>query len=145
MWDIEEAYDYVQVLVKEVGSTTWAPLHGAYSSYGNSYLEPDEPVYDGVQNEWVQEEISLIDYANKDITLRFKFYSDQNVTEDGFYFDDLSVSVISIITGINAPEVDKDPVFISEAYPNPAYDVFKVQYYLTKNNQAVFELKQSCH
>jgi hypothetical protein len=139
-WNIEEAYDYVQVLVKEEGSATWTPLHGMYSSYGNEYLDPDEPVYDGEQNEWVQEEISLMDYANKEITLRFKFYSDQYVTEDGFYFDDLTISVISAITVINTPEVDKNPVFISEAYPNPGYDQFKVQYNLTENNQAVFEL-----
>jgi hypothetical protein len=139
-WDIEEAYDYVQLLVKEVGTTTWVPLHGAYSSYGNNYLEPDEPVYDGEQNEWVQEEISLMDYANKDITLRFKFYSDQYVTEDGFYFDDLTVSVISAITDVKTPEVEKNPIFISEAYPNPANARFKVQYNLTNNNNAVFEL-----
>jgi len=139
-WNIEEAYDYVQVLAKEVGSTTWTPLHGNYSSYGNNYLDPDEPVYDGEQNEWVQEEISLMEYANKDITIRFKFYSDQYVTEDGYYFDDLTVSVISAITDVKAPEVEKNPVFVSEAYPNPGNDQFKVQYNLTKNNQAVFEL-----
>ena len=139
-WDIEEAYDYVQLLVKEVGTPTWVPLHGAYSSYGNNYLEPDEPVYDGEQNEWVQEEISLMDYANKDITLRFKFYSDQYVTEDGFYFDDLTVSVISAITDVKTPEVEKNPIFISEAYPNPANARFKVHYNLTNNNNAVFEL-----
>jgi hypothetical protein len=139
-WNIEEAYDYVQVLAKEVGSNTWSALHGAYSSYGNNYLEPGEPVYDGVQDEWVQEEISLMDFANKDITIRFKFYSDQYVTEDGFYFDDLTVSVISAITDIKEPEIDKKPIFISEAYPNPGNDHFKVQYNLTKNNQAVFEL-----
>lgn len=139
-WDIEEAYDYVQVLVKEEGSAIWTPLHGMYSSYGNEYLDPDEPVYDGVQNEWVQEEISLMDYANKEITLRFRFYSDQYVTEDGFYFDDLTISVISEITGINAYEDNKNSIFISEAYPNPAYDIFKVQYNLTNNNHAIFEL-----
>jgi len=139
-WDIEDAYDYVQVLAKEEGSSTWIPLHGNYSSYGNNYLDPGDPVYDGIQNEWMMEEISLMDFADKDITLRFRFYSDSYVNGDGFYFDDLSVSVISTITDIELVEAVKNNIFISEAYPNPTYDVFNVQYRLTNNDHALFEL-----
>ena len=142
-WDIEEAYDYVQVSAKEEGNSTWIPLHGNYSSYGNYYLDPGDPVYDGIQNEWVLEEISLMDFADKDISLRFRFYSDSNVKGDGFYFDDLSISVISTITGIEQFKDEKNNIFISEAYPNPTYDVFNVQYRLTNNDHALFELFNS--
>ena len=113
-------------------------MHGKYSSYGNYYLDPSSPVYDGTQNEWVQEEVSLMDFANKSITLRFKFYSDSFVKEDGFYFDDLTVSVISTITGI-LPN-NENNLFVSDAYPNPAEDAFSIQYKLKDNDNAVFEL-----
>jgi len=139
-WDIEEAYDYVQISAKEEGSSTWVPLHGNYSSYGNNYLNPGDPVYDGIQNEWVLEEINLMDFADKDITLRFRFYSDSYVNGDGFYFDDLSVSVISTITDIEQLKDVKNNIFISDAYPNPTHDIFNVQYRLTDNDHAVFEL-----
>lgn len=136
-WDIEPGYDYVQLSAKEAGSNTWIPLHGKYSSYGNYYLDPGDPVYDGIQNEWVQEEVSLMDFANKEITLRFKFYSDSYEKGDGFYFDDLSISVISTITGITPN--NENNLFVSDAYPNPAMDAISIQYKLVNNN-AVFEL-----
>jgi hypothetical protein len=140
-WDIEKGYDYVQVKVKEEGSSNWISLHGNYSSYGNYYLEDEEPVYDGVQEEWVQEEISLQDFIDKDITLRFTFYSDGSVRGDGFYFDDLSVSVISTITGIDHPEA-KNNISISDAYPNPAYNKIRISYNLSSEvgDNSRFEL-----
>ena len=137
-WDIEEGYDYVQLAVKEDSNNTWTPLHGKYSSYGNYYLGQDEPVYDGRQNEWVQEEISLIEFADKNITLRFRLVSDSYVKADGFYFDNVSISVISTSTGIKPNK--KHELFVSDAYPNPAMDAFNIQYNLINNDNAVFEL-----
>ena len=140
-WDIEKGYDYVQIKVKEEGTNNWISLHGSYSSYGNYYLDPSEPVYDGEQQEWVQEEISLQDFINKEITLRFTFHSDGSVRGDGFYFDDLSVSVISTITGIDHPEA-KNNISISDAYPNPAYNKIRISYNLSSEvgDNSRFEL-----
>ena len=140
-WDIEKGYDYVQIKVKEEGGN-WISLHGNYSSYGNYYLDDEEPVYDGEQEEWVQEEISLLDFINKDITLRFTFYSDGSVRGDGFYFDDLSVSVISTITGIDQPKTGLNNISISDVYPNPAHDQVRISYNLSSEvgNNSCFEL-----
>jgi len=137
-WDIEEGYDYVQLSAKEEGSSSWTPLHGKFASYGNYYLGQDEPVYDGIQNEWVQEEISLVEFADKNITLRFRLNSDSYVKADGFYLDALSISVISAATGIKPNK--KHELFVSDAYPNPAMDAFSIQYDLINNDNAVFEL-----
>ena len=141
-WDIEKGYDYVQIKAREEGSSNWISLHGNYSSYGNYYLDPSEPVYDGQQEEWVQEEISLQDFINKDITLRFTFHSDGSVRGDGFYYDDLSVSVISTITGIDHPQADNNNISLSEAWPNPARDVVRISYNLSSeaDNNTHFEL-----
>jgi hypothetical protein len=91
-----------------------------------------------VQDEWVNEEVSLADFVDKNMTLRFRFYSDDYVKGDGFYFDDLSVSVISTITNINTNQASE--LFVSEAYPNPTFDGFKIQYNLNNAGQAIFEL-----
>ena len=141
-WDIEKGYDYVQIMAKDAGSSNWVALHGNYSSYGNYYLDNDEPVYDGVEEEWISEEISLQDFSGEEIMLRFTFYSDGSVKGDGFYFDDLSVSVISIATGIKELREKQNNIFISEAYPNPASSTVKVSYNLMSENKgsARFEL-----
>ncbi len=141
-WDIEKGYDYVQIMAKEEGSNNWNALHGNYSSYGNYYLDPSEPVYDGVQDEWILEEIDLKDFAGKKIMLRFTFYSDGSVKGDGFYFDDLSVSVISTITGTKELSETGNGIYVSDPYPNPASDMMRISYNLMaeSDNIARFEL-----
>ena len=139
-WELEKNFDYVQVSAKDMNDETWVSLGGKYTKQGNSYLGPEESLYDGFQTEWVQEEISLFGFVGKQISLRFILVSDRYVEEDGFYFDDLSVSVISSITGIE-PEKEKETgIFISDAYPNPAKDEFRVQYELERNDGAMLEL-----
>lgn len=137
-WDIEKGYDYVQVMAKENGSNTWIPLHGKYSSYGNYYLDPEDPVYDGTQTEWVHEEIDLSDFAGKEITLRFRLFSDYYVEGDGFYFDDLTISVITSTTGIQPSK--RDNLFVSRAFPNPANNICNIKYQLVRNDHARLDL-----
>jgi len=139
-WDIEEGFDYVQVQVKNVDGGTWIPMSGQYSSFGNYYLDPGDPVYDGEQDEWVYETINLMDFAGSRISVRFVLKTDYYVQADGFYFDDFSVSVISSLTGINQGKPADAGLYVSGAYPNPAIDAFKVQYKLKNNSGVEFEL-----
>ncbi|NOX85906.1 MAG: T9SS type A sorting domain-containing protein [Chlorobi bacterium] len=139
-WDIEEGFDYVQVQVKNVDGGTWIPMSGQYSSYGNYYLDPGDPVYDGVQDDWVYETINLMDFAGSHISVRFVLKTDYYVQADGFYFDDFSISVISSLTGINPGKQADAGLFVSEAYPNPAFDAFEVQYKIKINSGVEFEL-----
>ena len=95
-WDIEKSYDSVILEVKN-GSGNWIPQCGKYTS-----INPGSPlvgtlpfsVYDGVQSNWVKETINLSDYIGTDIKIRFRFQSDSFGVRDGFYFDDLKVSVL---------------------------------------------------
>ena len=139
-WNIEKGYDYVQVQAKNVDGGSWTPLNGQYSSYGNYYLNSDDPVYDGEQDEWIREAVNLMAFPDSRISIRFVFKSDNYVEEDGFYFDDLSISVISNLAVISVTKLTGDGLFISDAFPNPAFDVFSVQYKLNKNKGAAFEL-----
>jgi bacillopeptidase F (M6 metalloprotease family) len=109
----------VQVLISDNNGASWSPVSGNYTQPGSSFQAEGEPLYDGTQNNWVKEEISLVDFVGKQIKIRFVLVSDQYVTGDGFFWDDMTVSVIDVATGIddrnNKPSDDRISV-----YPNPA-------------------------
>lgn len=96
-WDIEADYDYCQFQVSTNGGATWIGQCGNYTVEGsstpwNGSVQPDgDPVYEGI-SDWVFEEISLSDYLGQTIRVRFVMEADGGVTEDGFYFDDFSIS-----------------------------------------------------
>jgi len=137
-WEIEEGYDYAQLLIKDTDVGNWTPLTGRFTSLGNGYQDLGKPVYDGFKG-WVKEEIDLTDFAGKKVKFRFLLRSDNYVNEDGYYYDDFTVSVVSALTGIELPE-EIGGLFISSAYPNPTNDVFSLQYELEKNEGAKVEL-----
>ncbi len=118
-WDIESGYDYVQVFISDNNGASWVPLQGKYTHPGNSNQAFGEPLYDGTQGTWVKEEISLEPYLDKQIKLKFVLISDVYVVGDGFFWDDMTVTVIDLATGIpgNMPAL---PVTDIAIHPNPA-------------------------
>ena len=94
-WDIEADYDYVQLQVSTDNGATWVGQCGLYTVAGNSAngsVQPNnQPVWEGVQSTWVQEEIQLSDYLGQVIKVRFQLRSDGGTRKDGFYFDDFSI------------------------------------------------------
>ena len=125
-WEIEPAYDYVQFLIKKESESTWNLLTGKHTKKGNNnYLAIDEPYYDGF-SDWVKEEIDISDFTGDQVSLRFILVTDMFEREDGFYFDDLKVSVISTATSVN--EESANSIFVSNAYPNPTSDKFSISF-----------------
>ena len=55
---------------------TYTPLAGKYTHPGTDNQAPGQPVYDGIKNDWVKEQIVTTDYMNKDIRIRFTLRSD---------------------------------------------------------------------
>ena len=93
-WDIEQGYDYVQVLASR-DNFDFIPLCGLYTKSGTQNQSFNNPVYDGVQPEWVKEVIDLSDYLGEDqVWIKFVLVSDNGVERDGFYFDDVEVNVV---------------------------------------------------
>jgi carboxypeptidase T len=133
-WDIESGYDYVQVFISDNNGATWNPVQGKYTHPGNSNQAFGEPLYDGMQNSWVKEEISLSDYLDKEIKIRFKLVSDVYVVGDGFFWDDMTVTVIDLATGIDDNDDDgyEDLQKIASLHPNPASGNISVNYTLDK-------------
>jgi hypothetical protein len=131
-WEIEAGFDFAQLQIKEISTNNWITLPGKYTKAGSSYQDQGKPLYDGFQN-WVQEEIDISSFAGKEIECRFRLVSDSYLTEDGFYFDDFAVTVVSNTTGVNTSGKVND-LFVSDAYPNPANHAFSVQYNLNQDN-----------
>jgi carboxypeptidase T len=95
-WDIESNYDYARMEVSTDNGATWIGQCGNYTVAGTSgsgSVQPEgQPVYEGTQPQWVNEEINLDDYLGEHIRIRFILRSDGGQTADGFYFDDFKIS-----------------------------------------------------
>lgn len=126
-WNIEKGFDYAQV--KAGTGLTFTPLTGKYTHVAGSNQPAGQPVYDGNKNEWVKEQVVTTDYVNQDIRLRFTLNSDTWSTADGFYFDDLSVTVIDM-TGVGIEPIAKESGYLSEPSPNPASGKVTFRYQL---------------
>src|SRR5207253_1850826 len=118
-WNTESQYDFVQVLASGDLGNNWVPLCGKYTKEGSQSERPGEPVYDGIQNEWVSEEMSLDEFLDQQILIKFVITSDDFQQRDGFYFDDLKVSTIEQDLGIKN---EKPESYLSRPMPNPASD-----------------------
>ena len=75
-WNIESGYDYVQLEISNDNGNSWIPQCGKYTRKGieTHDFALDEPLYDGNQAQWINETVSLTDYLNEDIFIKFKPY-----------------------------------------------------------------------
>jgi carboxypeptidase T len=120
-WNIEKSYDFARLEISIDNGSSWIGQCGLYTSVGssaNGSVQPQgEPVYDGVQNSWVLEEINLSDYLGQEILARFILKSDGGVRADGFYFDDFKISY-NLDQSAGVEKLDLTVKII----PNPAND-----------------------
>ena len=86
------------------------------------------PLYDGVQNTWVEEEVDMTEFIGDSIQLRFQLVSDNFVTGDGFYFDDfklfISGNMDSVINNLSAMN---NPASLAVIVPNPARNTIRIE------------------
>ncbi len=123
-WNIENDFDYTQFEVSTDNGNSWTAQCGKYTNMGsNTGTQPQgEPLYDGDQNSWVFEEIDLSDYLGEQILVRFRFFSDDSETADGFYFDDLKVNIVEESQlGVNETIINSFNI-----YPNPTNNVLNI-------------------
>ena len=119
-WDIEKGYDSTVLEIKS-GNGSYIPQCGKFTNIrsGSQIIgQPAYPVYDGIQSTWVKETINLSEYIGTNIKMRFRFNSDGFSTADGFYFDDMKVTVINQLP-LTTEKFIFENIFIS---PNPATD-----------------------
>ncbi len=138
-WEIENNWDYAQFEVSTDGGSSWEPQCGNFTNAGsnNGFQPQGEPLYDGTQMDWVQEQINLSEYLGETILVRFEFRSDGGVRGDGFYFDDLEINI-----------VDDGQLSVSDAeasqfvvYPNPVKNILNITTPLTNYSVALYNLQ----
>lgn len=122
-WAIENNFDAVRFQIRLATGVTWNSQCGKYTNFGIvNNGQPEGPLYDGVQNTWVNEQINLDDYLGQNIRLRFILNSDEGTNLDGFYFDDLKLNVpqISTLSAVSS-EIQKFRI-----YPNPTNSMLNI-------------------
>jgi len=129
-WDIEDNWDYAQVLISTNNGSSWEPLEGIYTNQGTgSFQPPGQPLYDGTQLNWVKETIDISSYINEEIKLKFLLMSDGLIEEDGIYVDDINVIVFE-----EAPTSEEQltgglvTYSLEQNYPNPFNPSTKIEY-----------------
>jgi hypothetical protein len=129
-WDIENDYDYGQVLISTNSGSTWAPLQGMYTNPGsnNSFQPTGEPLFDGTQLAWVKESMDISDYINQQIMLRFLFRTDQGVVADGWYVDDINLIVYEFVPTDAEPIAVATEYLLQQNYPNPFNPSTKIKF-----------------
>lgn len=102
-YDIETDYDYVYVMVSADG-VQWDYLETdggtSYNPMGSNYGWG----YTGVSDGWVQESVSLQEYAGQEIWVRFEYVTDAAVNGEGFLVDDLSLPAIGYFADFEADD-----------------------------------------
>ena len=136
-WNIESGYDYVQLEISNDNGNSWIPQCGKYTRKGieTHDFALDEPLYDGNQTQWINETVSLTDYLNEDIFIRFKLYTDGGLRRDGFYFDNFKIKGISENLGIS--EIEQ---VIFDIYPNPTGNYINIRSEVKINKLEIFDL-----
>lgn len=130
-FDLETNWDYVQLEISTNNGASWEPQCTNLTTIGNSNQAEGEPLYQGLLTTWTFEEVNLRQYLGQTIIARFQLVSDNMVTRDGFYFDDLQINVLTE----DALSVD-DNAFAQgfTLYPNPVEDILFIETEISQYN-----------
>lgn len=130
-FELEKNYDYARVLYSVNNGVTWSPLCGKYQTSPAS-SGATNPVYDGLQDGWVKEDIDLNDYLGQNIRIRFTFVSDGFDNKDGFYIDDFLLrKITSPGSSVNETIYFDESVTVG---PNPSNGLFTLR---NKDNRQI--------
>jgi hypothetical protein len=114
---LEKNYDEVTIQGSTNGGSSWFPICAKYETAPSSF-GGTTPMYDGLQELFIKEEINLNAYLGQQLLVKFVLSTDGGLTLDGFYFDDFLVRKINAVTaGINNQIQIEDNVSV---FPNPA-------------------------
>jgi bacillopeptidase F len=118
---IESGYDYMYVEVSTDG-TNWDQL-GSFT---------------GNQNTWILKTYPLNNYLDEpNVIIRFRFFSDVYVEDDGMYIDDIEIDVSGVGIGEGPAATGRNLLHV---HPNPAGNYTTVDYLVPQNGPVRMEL-----
>jgi len=146
-WVLEEYYDYVQIIATNVETNAQTSLCGKYTDL--VLPANDEPVYHNAQTTWVEESIPLNDFLGEKIQIKFTLQTDDLLTYDGFYLDDVRLHINQDTTELDTIDMGIDALqtqnlHIAPAQPNPTKDWLNINYHVPQNakNTAFYLLNE---
>ncbi len=113
----EVGFDFGFVEISTNQGTSWITLA--------QYDGDDAPGWedgDADPEDWVHESIDLSEYVAQQVRIRFRFFSDAFVVEDGWFIDNVMLSDPLCETVTSTPEFADFPVGSLRAGPNPFGD-----------------------
>jgi immune inhibitor A len=90
----EELWDYGYVMVSDDGGTTWEALSTPHTTNENPFGTGYGVGYTGMSGGWLDESVSLDNYAGKPILVRFEMITDDAITQPGMAIDDVRIPEI---------------------------------------------------
>ncbi|GAB5399851.1 MAG: hypothetical protein Aureis2KO_14360 [Aureisphaera sp.] len=138
-WEVEQNEDYVQFEVSTDNGANWIPQCGLFTDSGvPGGVQPQgEPIYDGLQDDWVLEQIDLSEYIGESILVRFQLVSGPSDNRDGFYFDDLTINIVNDDI-LDTSDIAQTAFGI---YPNPVEDILSITTSLQNYKVEIFNLQ----
>ncbi len=118
-YEIEDLYDFGQVLASTDSGATWFTLCGKLTRPAVPFTQRSllsAPGYDGLQPNWRSESMDLGDLVGHRIWLKLLLMSDEFLEEDGIYIRDMKVIALETTT---ENQLFKESDFVT-LYPNPA-------------------------
>ncbi len=91
-YTIEEDWDYAYLEVSTDGGETWRILETAYTSSSNPLSSAFGPGYTGSSDRWLNESVSLSQWAGQEILLRFQYITDAALNDHGLCLRNLQVA-----------------------------------------------------
>jgi carboxypeptidase T len=138
-WDIEYINDYVTPYISTNG-TNFTPICGKLTRSSLKSTNLNDPVYEGLQKTWQQEEFDLTAYSGQSIWWRFGFNSDAGTQSDGFLFDDFEV-LVSTIDRTSIDFLNEKDFTLNQNIPNPMSHftdiTFSIDFTKNKNTQLI--------
>jgi immune inhibitor A len=129
-YDIEQDWDYASVQVKEEGSTEWVTVAGNITTTTNPYEQNPGHGITGTSNGWVDAVFDLTTFAGKKVELRFNYWTDGAVSQNGFFADNITVGENS--SAIFSDDAEGTPKFTFDGFEKSSGSAHTAQYYLVE-------------
>jgi hypothetical protein len=124
-YDLETNYDYGYLEISTDGGASWTELRS----------------FNGTQSSWIEEMIDISSYAgNSSVKTRFRLSTDESVTYDGWYIDDVQIQGPTGELSVEDVEITSI-TFTGSGTGDEVNDISLVELYLDTNNNGVLDLR----